>query len=113
MRSRREPFKILGSLRSSGVIELDDRRRPVQILVIDLARTSHLAHPGSMPSRFQIGPSLRDHRQLLDHVLKGEALRRGQLLAIRPSRPLECPLGLLDQSEDVTMSRIRDAIRSG
>ena len=83
------PPRAVDDLRVAGARRrrhrVHDRRRPVQVLVADLAE--HLPvlrragqHAQQVPDR----PELAHHGQLLDEVLEREALARGQLA--RPSR---------------------------
>ena len=115
MRARREPLMILGLRRSSGVMDrtmASARSRSLSLTCDSSSR--FFAAPGSMPSRFPIGPSLRT----MDSCSTKSSSVKPSPEAIRPARLAVCSASKAFSACSIRVrrsprSRIRDAIRSG
>ena len=104
MRARREPLMIFGLRRSSGVMDrtiASARSRSLSLTCSSSSR--YRPAPGSMPSRFPIGPSLRT----MDSCSTKSSRVKPSPEASRPASVrglvgVERLLRLLDQGEHVT-----------
>ena len=115
MRARREPLMIFGLRRSSGVMDrtmASARSRSLSLTCSICSR--YLPAPGSMPSRFPIGPSLRT----MDSCSTKSSSVKPSPEASRPARFAVCSASKFFSACSIRVrmsprSRIRDAIRSG
>ena len=115
IRARREPLMTFGLRRSSGVMDrtmASARSRSLSLTCSICSR--YLPAPGSMPSRFPIGPSLRT---MASCSTKSSSVKPSPE-ASRPARFAVCSASKFFSACSISVrmsprSRIRDAIRSG
>ncbi len=115
MRARREPLMIFGLRRSSGVMDRTMASARSRSLSLTCSSSSRCRPaPGSMPSRFPIGPSLRT---MASCSTKSSRVKPSPE-ASRPASPAVCSASNAFSACSIRVSRsprsrIRDAIRSG
>jgi len=115
MRARREPLMIFGLRRSPGVIEFTiAAARSRSLSLIWLSASRFCPAPGSMPSRFPIGPSLRTMASCSTKSSRVKPSPEASLPAIAvawSSSNVRSACSIRVRTSP--RSRIRDAIRSG
>src|SRR4051812_33985606 len=100
IRRLREPSMMVGSRRSSSVIE-DHRLEPVELAVVDLERTELLSHPRHHLQQALKRAHLADLLELVEEVVERELLLADLALELLGLALVDLALGLLDQRHHV------------